>query len=329
MRIHLNGQLLVDYVEPTPPVIPAGGESGRFLSRGTFALQCHNDGSRAFYRSIRVRPLPDDLPEYTTTAPQPVVDEAYRDIINIGRHNVPMVDYHVYLRDGITVEDALRKSRKDGIQYGITASSALIKSDAAAQAWLKPLLGKPAFFAFDAGSGSWKNLLSKETARRFDYILADSRVWTSGTGRPVRLWAPGEANAITDPQKFLDGLLDQTVERLNTEPVDIYTHPTYLPESLRGRADELWTEPRMSKLIEALVKNKVAVEINTLDRLPGRAFLDRAKQAGCKFGFGTANQTAAELQRCEYGLEMVHQCKLDWRNFYAPGSWWPKAADRA
>ena len=57
VKIHLNGQLLVDYVEPTPPVIPAGGESGRLLSHGTFALQCHNDGSRAFYRCVRVRPF--------------------------------------------------------------------------------------------------------------------------------------------------------------------------------------------------------------------------------------------------------------------------------
>src|SRR5947209_8673957 len=85
VQIRLNGQLLVDYVEPTPPVIPAGGEKQRFLDHGAFALQCHNHGSRAFYRSVRVRPLPDDLPAYAGAAP--VVDEVYREIINVGRHN--------------------------------------------------------------------------------------------------------------------------------------------------------------------------------------------------------------------------------------------------
>src|SRR4051794_18504564 len=96
VQIRLNGQLLVDYVEPTPPVIPAGGEKQRFLDHGTFALQCHNDGSKALYRSVRVHPLPDTLPAYA--GPPPVADETSRQIINIGRHNVPMVDYHVFLR---------------------------------------------------------------------------------------------------------------------------------------------------------------------------------------------------------------------------------------
>ena len=95
VQIRLNNELLVDYVEPTPPVIPAGEERLRFLDHGTFALQCHNEGSKASYRKVRVRPLPDNLPAYTGASP--VVDNVYREIINIGRHNVPMVDYHVYL----------------------------------------------------------------------------------------------------------------------------------------------------------------------------------------------------------------------------------------
>ena len=97
---------------------------------------------------------------------------------------------------------------------------------------------------------------------------------------------------------------------------------------MKAEAEELWTESRMSRLIDALIKNQVAVEINTREQLPSRAFIERAKQAGCKFGFGTANETAAELKRCEYGLQMVETCKLDWHNFFAPGSWWPKAVDR-
>ena len=76
VQIRLNQELLVDYVEPTPPVIPEGGERMRFLDHGTFALQCHNDGSKASFRKVRVRPLPDDLPAYI--GPPPVVDDVYR-----------------------------------------------------------------------------------------------------------------------------------------------------------------------------------------------------------------------------------------------------------
>jgi hypothetical protein len=245
------------------------------------------------------------------------VDNTYREIINIGRHNLPMVDYHVFLRDGMSIEDALRKSRHDGIQYGITIASTAVKNDAAAQRWLAPLAGKPVFSAFYAADRNWTRTISQKTAQQFDYILAGGLWWNSEEIKP-------NANR----QAFVDRLVDQTVERLNTEPIDIYSRATYLPPTMKAEAGALWTEVRMAKLIDALVRNKVAVEINTQDQLPSRAFLERAKQAGCKFGFGTANESAAQLKRCEYGLQMVEECKLDWRNFFAPGAWQPKATER-
>jgi hypothetical protein len=316
VQIRLNGQLLVDYVEPTPAVVPTGGEKQRFLDHGTFALQCHNNGSRVAYRSVRVRPLPDDLPAYTAAHPMPVVDEVFRQIINIGRHNIPMVDYHVSLRDGMTLDDALSKSRKDGIQYGITLDSAAAANDAAAERWLNPLTDRPVFTALAASNGEWTGKLSQKTAQRFDYILGDGRIATSGTA------------GVSDPQAFVETLVQRTLQRLDTEPMDIYTYPTALPLALRPQADELWTQARMAALIDALTRNKVAVELNTIDQLPGQRFIEQAKQAGCKFAFGTGNANASQLKRCEYGLQMVATCNLDWHNFFAPESWWPKAAKR-
>src|SRR5947209_13439201 len=214
VQIRLNDELLVDYVEPTPPVIPQGGERMRFLDHGTFALQCHNKGSRVAYRTVRVRPLPDNLPEYTGTPP--AVDSVYREIINIGRHNVPMVDYHVFLRPGIALQDALRKSRKDGIQYGITTTSDMLEGDAAAQQWLETLDGRPVFCALYAADRRWTRRIKRKTAQTFDYVLADNQTWTDSKNRPVRLWVVDEAKAITNRQEFLDSLVDQAVERLST-----------------------------------------------------------------------------------------------------------------
>jgi hypothetical protein len=258
---------------------------------------------------VRVRPLPDDLPAYTEAAP--VVDEIYRDVINIGRHNVPMVDYHVFLRDGITLESALRKSRQDGIQYGISAEARTLKGDAEADRWLRPLRNKPVFFALVTRDGEWTRRLSKSAAQEFDYVLADGRMWND-----------------KDSRVSMDELVEQTVKRLDTEPIDIYAYATVLPASMRSKAEELWTESRMARLVDAAVRNKVAIELNSLAQLPSIRFIQNAKEAGCKFGFGTGNRTAAELKRCEFGLNAVETCKLDWRHFYAPGSWWPKAVER-
>ena len=52
------------------------------------------------------------------------------------------------------------------------------------------------------------------------------------------------------------------------------------------------------------------------------------KAVGCKFSFGTNNTGPSDLLRCEYGLQMVEECKLVWQDFFVPGAWSPKAVDR-
>jgi hypothetical protein len=69
IQIRLNGVLVVDFTEPDPPVLAEGSDRGRVISGGTFALQCHDPGSKAKYRKVRVRPLPDDTPTPPRTCP--------------------------------------------------------------------------------------------------------------------------------------------------------------------------------------------------------------------------------------------------------------------
>ena len=52
--IKVNGKTIVDHVEDTAAV-----KDGRKLYSGTFALQAHDPGSEAHYRSIRVKRLPE------------------------------------------------------------------------------------------------------------------------------------------------------------------------------------------------------------------------------------------------------------------------------
>src|SRR5262249_29737798 len=154
--------------------IPAGGEKQRFLDRGTFALQCHNDGSIARFRSVRVRPLDDFL---TDNGVAPKVDDTWREIVNIGRHNVPMVDYHVHLKGGLTLEQALAKSRRDGIAYGIAVNVGKgfpIQDDAGVLAFADSMRGQPVFVGMQAEGREWTHLVTRRAALAFDYIFTDS-----------------------------------------------------------------------------------------------------------------------------------------------------------
>jgi hypothetical protein len=176
VQIRLNDLLVVDYTEPTPPVIPDGPETGRFLDRGTFALQCHNVGSVARVRSVRVRPLADDLP--TPGGPAPAVDDTFKAIINTGRHNIPMVDYHVHLKVGLTLEQALAKSRRDGIEYGIAVNCGKgfpVENDAAVRAFFDSMQGQPCFIAMQAEGREWTQMFSPKVAGLFDYIFTGDR----------------------------------------------------------------------------------------------------------------------------------------------------------
>jgi len=317
VQIHLNDFLLVDYKEPAPPVIPDGPEKGRFLDHGTFALQCHNDGSHARFRSVRVRRLPDDLPRL----PSPEVDDVFRKIINVGRHNIPMADFHVHLKSGLTLDQALDKSRRDGIEYGIAVNvgkGQQFQDEAGAQKFLDSMKGAPCFVAMQAEGREWVDMVPRHVARQFDYIFTDSMTWTDRHGRRMRLWIPEEVGTIADVQEFMDTLVERAVGILDHEPVDIYANPTYLPDSIARDYETLWTGERRAKVIDAVVRNGVAMEINNRYKLPSPSFIKQAKAAGAKFTFGSNNTGPDDLLRCEYGLQMVEECKLAWQDFFVP-----------
>lgn len=328
VQVRLNGTLVVDYVEPATPVIPDGPERHRYLDRGTFALQCHDEESKVNYRRIRVRPLPDDLP---TPGSAPAVDDVFRKIINHSRHNIPMVDFHVHLKEGLTLEQALAKSRRDGIFYGIAVNCGKgfpIQDDAGVRDFYESMKDKPVFIAMQAEGREWTQMFSRHVAALFDYVFTDSMTWTDDLGRRMRTWIPEEVGTIADPQAFLETLVARAVGILEHEPIDIYVNPTFLPDAIAKDYDRLWTEDRMRKVIGAAARNQVAIEINDRYHLPSTAFVRMAKEAGCKFAFGTNNTGPADLGRCEYGLRMIDECKLEWQDFFVPGAWWPKALER-
>ena len=327
VQIRLDGMLVVDYTEPNPPIIPPGMETHRYLDRGTFALQCHNDGSRALFRSVRVRPLPDDTP---APGPIPVADETFKQIIDIGRHNLPMVDYHVHLKGGLTLEQAVAKSMRDGISYGLAINCGKgfpTENDDAVRAYVESLKGQPVFVAMQAEGREWTEMFSRRAAALFDYIFTDSMTWTDNHGRRMRTWIPAEVGTISDPQEFMDTLVERAEGILEHEPVDIYANPTYLPDQLQKDYETLWTDARRKRVIEAAIRNGVAIELNNRYKLPSKSFVQMAKVMGAKFSFGSNNTGPQDLGRCEYGIQMVNECKLVWQDFFVPG-YGPKAVER-
>lgn len=58
ITVKINDKQVVDYLEPDTVQRPKG-MIGRILSRGTFALQGHDPGSKVYFKNIKVKVLPD------------------------------------------------------------------------------------------------------------------------------------------------------------------------------------------------------------------------------------------------------------------------------
>jgi len=316
VQIRLNDMLVVDYVEPDQP-FRADLNFQRVINHGTFALQGHDPGSTTYFKNIRVRPLPDNIAQISTERPE--VDEVYRDIIRLSTENYPLVDYHVHLKGGLSIDQALANSRRLGIFYGVAINCGLgfpVHSDDSVGDYLKTMEGQPCFVALQGEGREWMTLASPESVARFDYCFTDAMTFTDDNGKRMRIWINEELGEIKDKQAFMDMYVKRIVGVMH-EPIDIYANATFLPDQIAGEYDALWTPERMQKVIDAAVQNEVAIEINNRYKVPSATFIKAAKAAGAKFSFGT-NNADANLGRLEYPIQMVKQCGLVWQDIFVP-----------
>jgi hypothetical protein len=293
LQVRLNGMLVVDYTHTAPIVADAAALS-----------------------KWHARPISD------APVPPVTLDETGRRIADATRRGIPMIDFHTHLKLGLTLEQAVAKSLKDGIQYGIAVNCGKgfpVETDAGARAFFDSLKDAPVFRAMQAEGREWPTMFSKETVRQFDYIFTDSMTWTDNHGKRMRTWMPAEVGTISDPQEFMDTLVDRAVGILETQRVNIYANPTFLPDAIAKDYETLWTDRRRKRVIDAAVKNGVAIEINNRYKLPSKSYIQMAKAAGAKFTFGTNNVGPQDLLRCEYGLQMVEECNLEAKDFWTPG----------
>jgi hypothetical protein len=229
IRIYINGELMVDYTQPENPFRPED-KKGRLLSSGTFALQCHDPKSVVYYKNIRVKPLPDDLPTPGTPSDEP---EFERKLVQFSNDNLPLMDLHVHLKGGLTMAPALANARKYGFTYGLAINCGLqmeFETNAAVEEYLASYKKPPhTFLTMQAEGREWLDIFSKETIAKFDYVFTDAMTWTNDNGKRMRLWIKEETE-IGDPQNFMNQLVDRIEKIVNNEPIDIYVN------ALHGRS---------------------------------------------------------------------------------------------
>ena len=258
-------------------------------------------------------------------------DRIGQELARLRAARFPLVDYHTHLKEGLTLDEVLRRERELGIKAGIAINGGLsfpIATDAGLEPFLREMKGKPVYVAFQAEGREWVRLFSRPMLERFDYIFTDAMTWTDDRGNRMRLWIDREVPPIADAEKFMDLLVERTVGIVSEEPIDLFVNPTFLPNQISSRYEELWTPERMTRVISALRANGVGLEINNRYMIPSAAFIRRAKAAGVKLACGTNNASATDLGRMEYCVQTIRDLGLTTADMWTPPPEGRKAIQR-
>jgi len=236
---------------------------------------------------------------------------------------LPKVDLHVHIHDedhpaqSLKPAQATEISKKLGVTFGILGEGGCagdIRNDATLTEFLTALEPEPVWRGLQVYGFNWQNCLSPALRARLDYVAADALIFPDKSGKHLWLWLP--TVKIEDAQDFMDRYVAFNVKVLS-QPIQVWSNPTYIPEVLKARYDELWTPERMDQVIQAAVKNHVAIEINAHFRIPSLAFLRRAKAAGARFSFGS-NEHAHGIGEISWCLDVAKQLGLQPADLFIP-----------
>ncbi len=243
----------------------------------------------------------------------------------LGAVDLPRVDLHVHLEDeanpgkSITPAEAEAISQKLGVRLGVLGEGGCageIHDDRTLGEFLRGFEGVSLYRGLQVYGFDWSRCLSKENLARLDYIAADALVFPDRDGRHRWLWLPNVR--FDNPEDFMERYVEFNIKVLS-QPIQVWANPTFLPESLQPRYDELWTLERMRRVIGAAVNNHIAIELNSRYRIPMATFVRMAKAAGAKFTFGS-NAHIKGMGDISYGLEIAKECALTPRDIWVPSA---------
>lgn len=232
----------------------------------------------------------------------------------------PLIDYHVHLSHGLPLDRAIALARSRGVKFGIVdhpgrnvGGFRQIETDAELQAYIASLRGHDVLVGLQPVYPGWSEPFAPSTLAQLDYVLMDALSMPDGNGGWMYLWAAD--TFIEDEEAFMERYVAYIHQLLETERIDIFAWPTYLPAGIAREYRRLWTNARMLGVIERARARSVAIEINEVARVPDATFIGLAKAAGLKFTFGTdaRNDNAGRFSYC---LRMARECGLTAANMF-------------
>lgn len=162
----------------------------------------------------------------------------------------------------------------------------------------------------------WREL-PDELAARFTHRFGSLHAIFLDDGTLVhafsRRWPAG-----LSPHVYMDALVANAERLAATMPVDIMAHPTLVTLPLRGLpSEELWTEEREERLVNALFDAGIAFEISSRYR-PHERLVRRAVSRGLRISIGSDGHAPEQVGDIEFSLDLAHQCGVRDEDLFDP-----------
>ena len=236
----------------------------------------------------------------------------------VKKPSFPVADYHVHLSPTLTIEQAVQLGKERGVGIGILEHPGpgyKIQNDADLQQYVDGLRAYPVRVGLQPVYAGWSKSFSKDALDQLDYILMDALTLPRADGSWLAIWQID--TMVDDSEEFMASYMKFIEQVLTTEPIDVFGWPTFLPVPIARQYAQLWTRPRVDRIIELAQARKIAIEINEVAHVPDENFILAAKRAGLKFSFGTdsRNQHAAHFYYC---YQMADKCGLMEADMFVP-----------
>jgi histidinol phosphatase-like PHP family hydrolase len=230
------------------------------------------------------------LAQQERVSPSPAMLEQ---VARLQEKGIPLIDYHIHLRGGMTTAKALDWGKKTGIRCGLLENHGKgwpLADNDKLQEFIENVQkdarvidgGKELLIGIQVNDRDWFKTIDPALRKKLDYVLADTMIMDG-----QKLWLEQEYE-IADEDAWLERYFRHCMTVVN-EPITILANPTYLPDRVKHRYDDFWTEERMGMLLDVAKKNKVAVEIQSDTKFPNKKFLELAMKKGVKISIGRNN----------------------------------------
>lgn len=234
------------------------------------------------------------------------------------------VDCHAHSThsDGVlTVGEIVERARERGVRPSVADH---ITSDIAAG--VRDVGGIPPYLddlerhdVLRGGEFCWHDALWREVppalTRRFTHRVGSLHA-VPVAGRLIHAFRRFPAGL--EPDVYMRAHLEAFEEFAAAMPVDILAHPTLLPIPLRKLPlEELWTEERETRAVEALRSAGIAFEISNRYR-PHERFVRRAVDAGVRISLGSDGHTREQVADVAWPLELARRLGVRDDDLYDP-----------